>query len=153
MPKRLDDPVQRIIERCTVTDDGCWLWPGAHNGQGYGEIRVGYRKHYTHRLVYEAHRGAIPDGMVLDHLCRQPRCANPDHLEAVSQAENVRRGTAGWNMRVKETCPQGHPYDKVVLRDDGSLRQRVCTKCVAAAGKRRDERLRRDRDGVHGRRL
>ena len=72
--------------------DGCWLWTGSHNGLGYGTIRSVGRKMYVHRYSYELLVGPIPAGLELDHLCRVPGCVNPDHLEPVTHAENLRRG-------------------------------------------------------------
>jgi hypothetical protein len=51
-----------------------------------------HKQHRAHRYFYEQHRGPIPDGLVIDHLCRVPACVNPEHLEATNQFENVRRG-------------------------------------------------------------
>lgn len=74
-------------------NSGCWFWVGGLSGRGYGVI---YRKRgrnvRAHRVAVEMTKGPIPDGMVLDHLCRVHCCVNPDHLEAVTQGENVRRG-------------------------------------------------------------
>lgn len=76
----------------------CWVWIGAIADTGYGTTRAGAtrRKVGAHRAVYEAHRGAIPEGMELDHLCRVRVCVNPSHLEIVTRAENVRRA---WRYR------------------------------------------------------
>lgn len=69
---------------------GCWLWNGPDNGW-YGLLRVGYKNTYAHRFSYELAHGPIPRGLVIDHTCRMTFCVNPDHLEAVTQGENVRR--------------------------------------------------------------
>lgn len=74
------------------SDTGCWVWTGATNGSGYGMIGVGQRKKYVHRATYEIARGPIPDGLMIDHLCRNPICCRPDHLEAVTNRENTLRG-------------------------------------------------------------
>lgn len=72
------------------TED-CWHWKGAISDPGYGRISVGNRLRYAHRLSYELNVGPIPDGLSIDHLCRVRDCVRPDHLEAVTLAENTRR--------------------------------------------------------------
>jgi hypothetical protein len=85
--------------------DECWLWQGFKQ-KGYGYIRLKRKNMRVHRVVYEALRGPIPEGMQIDHLCRVRNCANPAHLEVVTQQENIRRG------RVLIThCSKGHPYE------------------------------------------
>ena len=68
---------------------GCWLWGGADNGAGYGRFNISGILVYAHRYSYELLRGAIPVGLVLDHLCRTPACVNPDHLRACTDFENL----------------------------------------------------------------
>lgn len=70
----------------------CWLWAGGITAAGYGALRSDDGSVLlTHRFSYELHVGPIPDGLVIDHLCRNKRCCNPTHLEAVTQGENVVR--------------------------------------------------------------
>ena len=71
--------------------DGCWVWTGARNRAGYGQVSRNGSNVSAHRWVYKRMRGPIPPGLVLDHLCYNPPCVNPDHLEAVTQEENLRR--------------------------------------------------------------
>ncbi len=95
--------------------DECWDWPGAKcNGYGVAGISVDCKpvRRYTYRLAYELLRGPIPKGLHIDHLCRNRACFNPFHLGAVTQQENIRRGNAGINNRVKTHCKQGHPFDE-----------------------------------------
>lgn len=80
--------------------DACWLWTGKMDGKRqYGAFR--YKRdgavHYkiAHRLAYELLIGPIPEGLVIDHLCRNGRCVNPDHLEPVTNRVNLRRGRTG----------------------------------------------------------
>jgi hypothetical protein len=76
-------------------DTPCWLWKRHINGTGYGMVRDG-KLRLAHRVYYERAKGPIPEGLTLDHLCRQRHCVNPDHLEAVTLKENIRRG---WRSR------------------------------------------------------
>lgn len=75
-----------------IDENWCWLWQGAITPQGYGTATLGRRPVPAHRLTWRIFEGPIPDGLQLDHLCRVRRCVNPDHLEPVTGAENVRRG-------------------------------------------------------------
>lgn len=74
--------------------DECWVWCARTNRNGYGRLRVGGRELMAHRLAYEALVGPIPEGLVLDHLCRVRLCINPAHLEPVTVRENTLRGEA-----------------------------------------------------------
>jgi len=77
-----------------VTDkNGCWIWQRCKGKGGYGKVqRKESASGEAHRYYYEKFKGAIPEGLQLDHLCRNPLCVNPDHLEPVTLTENVRRG-------------------------------------------------------------
>lgn len=72
----------------------CWEWTGCLNSKGYGCVQIDKKRHLTHRASYQLHIGDIPDGLTLDHLCRNKKCCNPHHLEPVSVGENVRRHLA-----------------------------------------------------------
>lgn len=118
----------------------CWTWTRAKNGRGYGAVWHESRVQLIHRVAYEALVGPIPAGLELDHLCRNRACYNPAHLEPVTHAENVRRGSSGARMRNRTRCPQGHPYDETntchVQRSNGK-KQRACRACKSASAKRR----------------
>lgn len=95
-------------------ETGCWNWVTGVSGRGYGRFRANGTSHRAHRVAWIlAHRTDIPSDLVIDHLCSNRRCVNPQHLEAVTQRENVLRGRApaARNARVTR-CPYGHPYDK-----------------------------------------
>lgn len=89
----------------------CWLWIGWKTAAGYGGFHWQGRDQYAHRVAYALSIGPIPDGLVLDHLCRTPACVNPRHLEPVRTRTNVIRGvgpTARFSAR--STCSRGHEY-------------------------------------------
>lgn len=82
-------PLSESFWSKTQKSAGCWFWTGATNDMGYGQIRRGKKIIYTHRLSFEMHVGPIPDGMVIDHICRHPSCVNPEHLRAATQKQNM----------------------------------------------------------------
>ena len=117
-----------------VTKDGplfngtpCWIWTGSQR-DGYGRLRINGQLYPAHRFSYELMHGNIPLGLVPDHLCRNPPCVNPDHLEAVTRRENVLRGVSKIAQQAKTThCPQGHPYDEAnTIYYRTSRRCRIC---------------------------
>ena len=102
-------PATRLWRHVERTED-CWLWYGATDLTGYGQIRVAGRLLKVHRLAYELEVGPIPEGFEIDHLCRVRNCVRPDHLEAVTLRENRRR--ANVLRRTIDTvrpCREGHP--------------------------------------------
>jgi hypothetical protein len=124
--------VERFAAKIALTDAGCIEWLGTSLGHGYGGFFVGPRPGmrttmvFAHRWSYEHHFGPIPDGMQLDHLCRNRRCVNPEHLEPVTGAENVRRAAV-----TKTHCPQGHSYSGSNLYvPPGGTSQRQCRTCI-----------------------
>jgi len=96
---------------------GCWRWTAGSKNQRYGMFyevatRAGAKQVLAHRFSYEVFVGPIPEGTEIDHLCRNTKCINPEHLEAVSHRENVHRGTSPMADNAKKThCRNGHPYD------------------------------------------
>lgn len=87
---------------------GCYLWTGAAHEDGYGHINVAGRTANAHRVTWILEHGDITAESVIDHLCRQPACCNPAHLENVSQVENLRRGLLGVLAVPRTTCKRGH---------------------------------------------
>lgn len=123
---------------------GCWLWMKAVRPDGYGVFGpTPGRTVYAHRFSYELHRGPIPAGMVLDHLCRVRSCVNPAHLEAVTDRVNILRGVGMTALNARRThCPRGHLLDGVTRRYTGrQAYQRYCRRCnldrVLAGARRR----------------
>ena len=116
--------------------NGCWLWLGAVNHSGYGRLYAERRDSRAHRVAYEICVGPIPSGMVIDHLCRNKRCVNPAHLEAVTQGENVRRDHASrFVHRYASHCRHGHPLTAENVYWRGTRRE--CRQCRRIGDARR----------------
>ena len=99
--------LDRLLSCITILPSGCWEWNGAKDRYGYGHLRLpvseGGRYCGAYRAVYERFIGRVPEGMELDHLCRNPSCVNPTHLEPVTHHVNT--------LRARKThCPHGHEY-------------------------------------------
>lgn len=124
----MTDRLWNRVDR-SAGDDECWPWTGSTNGFGYGRLSLGGRYVYAHRVAYECEVGEIPEGLVLDHLCRNRLCCNPAHLEAVTHRVNILRGTSPAAARAAaDFCHRGHPFDETntYVRPSG---QRTCITC------------------------
>lgn len=126
--------IRRLASKFTV-GDGCWGWQAYKDPNGYGRIRTLGKTYLAHRVVYEWLVGLIPEGLELDHLCRNPSCVRPDHLEIVTHAENVRRGDAGAHYGRRTTCKWGHKFEGSNLFTDATGARR-CRLCKIEIGKR-----------------
>lgn len=108
----------------------CWIWLGGRSPGDYGQFYLGKGRTPTpaHRWSYEYFVAEIPDGLVIDHLCRVPLCVNPWHLEPVTIAENSFRGQSPAIQRWRENrCIRGHDLnDAYIRRDTGA---RMCRRC------------------------
>lgn len=137
---------ERFWAKVAVTPS-CWLWVAYRDPNGYGRVAMGDGPRLAHRVAYEALVGAVPDGLDLDHLCRVRNCVNPDHLEPVSHAENMRRG----EFAQRDHCARGHEYtpENTKLNDKG---HRYCRTCAYERDARRaDDRASRAAEAApHG---
>jgi hypothetical protein len=118
--------------------NGCWNWTGQKVNWGYGVVTIARRKYAVHRVFYEIFVGPIPDGMMVDHMCRNRLCQNPDHMQVVTPRENVALG----GLR-KTHCPQGHEYagDNLVRTPEGDRRCRTCMNARSKAAYHRRKTL------------
>lgn len=128
-----------VAERVVVVDQvegaslpGCHVWCGTLATNGYGQIGLrSHHKKFAHRISYELAKGPIPEGLVIDHLCHVRSCVNPDHLEAVTNEENLRRGD-GFALRNgrRGHCRNGHEYTPantyINPNNDSDKRCRTC---------------------------
>jgi hypothetical protein len=127
----VQEPAAFRFGRCyQQMGNGCWLWQGAVNNKGYGTFNaIGRRKEYAHRWSWEFLNGPVPVGLELDHLCHQPLCVNPAHLEPVTPAENKRRRRA----ENAPSCKHGHPMTEAnTYRPPSRPTRRMCRTCTRA---------------------
>lgn len=143
-PQKIQERMRQRIAVDPTT--GCHVWTGWKTSKGYGGITLpGKLKELAHRVAYELANGPIPDGLQLDHLCRNRSCCNPDHLEAVTSSENTARGWAarreahGGQLVPRAThCRKGHEYtqENTYVCRRGNRRsghRRVCRACAKLA--------------------
>ena len=120
------DLPEKLRRRVRVDESGCWHYTGPKTQWGYGIVSTSDRERLAHRIAYRTLVGDIPEGYQIDHLCRIPRCCNPEHLEAVTPQENRRRSPNAPENRTH--CHAGHPLsgENVRRNDKGA---RVCVAC------------------------
>ena len=160
--------IERLRTKFRVNEaTGCWDWTGYIMPNGYGKLTIPeQRSNLAHRLVYEEYVGPIPEGLDIDHLCRNRACVNPDHLEPVTRSVNLARSPIVRAMRAAVTaaaairraerlanskhnrykthCPSGHPYD-----EENTRWYRNSRRCKACDRIQHNERY-RARRGVVG---
>lgn len=129
-------PGLRAMEKVTVDEDGCWLFSGYCNPKsGYGQVSSSVDFHpsrtvATHVAVWMFFEGPVPDGLVLDHLCRVPACCNPGHLEPVTNRENCMRGEAPRIVLSRENlCQEGHELTEANTYTNPGSGHRRCRFC------------------------
>lgn len=138
--------VERLSRGFKIATNGCWEWQ-KQIAFGYGKIRVSIPERKglpAHRYAYQLIRGEVPSGLVLDHLCRNRRCVNPYHLEAVTQQVNILRGVGATAKNATKThCKRGHPFDAANTYILKSVKKgRQCKKCMYENQRERRIRLR-----------
>jgi hypothetical protein len=118
---------ERLAKYVHKTPEGCWMWTGYLNHKGYGRMVISKKSYRAHRVAYEQWVGPIPEGLILDHLCRNRACINPDHLEPVTWQEN------NWRVHgvTDTTCRHGHEMteENVEWRARNGRMYRDCREC------------------------
>lgn len=129
MPRKITNLTEYFWSKVCKTNT-CWIWLGSRASEGYGRIKPRNSKTIlVHRFSYELHKEKIPDGLTIDHLCRVRGCVNPEHLEAVTNRENIRRGISPAGIHSRKThCPRGHSLSGYNLFIKKNTRQ--CRECT-----------------------
>lgn len=136
-------PLEVMLERFWSkvhknTSTGCWDWLSSLSIGGYG--RLAYKAmgvNYAHRFSWLIHGNKIPSGLQIDHLCRNRKCVNPDHMEVVSSRENTIRGENFCALQVRQThCKWGHPFDQSNTYINPFNGERHCRECARINGRR-----------------
>lgn len=144
LPNIKQKDIDRFWDKVLFTTD-CWEWQGWKIKTGYGQFKLNYKNLLTHRVSYILNKGDIKDGLYIDHLCKNPSCVNPDHLELVSHKENTMRGNNMASLNAKKThCKRGHELkgDNLYIRPKNN--QRRCSECRRIADRnyyKRDKEL------------
>jgi HNH endonuclease len=125
---------ERLESKFTADSNSrCWLWQACCDRSGYGIIKADGKARKAHAVIYELCVGPVPEGMELDHLCHNPQCVNPDHLDPAPKRINILRGMGVGAKNCRKThCSKGHPLsgDNLRIRSDGY--SRVCMECQKA---------------------
>lgn len=140
---KIPPPLQDLIMSKIVVVEDCWQWTGKLE-KGYGRIVYKNRQRMAHVAAYEAFVGPVPNGLELDHLCRNRGCVKPSHLEPVTKRENSRRGMSAWGINARKThCKRGHEFTDSNTRRkklSSGLVVRLCRECSNAADRERRAR-------------
>lgn len=123
-----------VSAKCTKNANGCWIWDGATNADGYGVVR-NPDPTYVHKLTYQLATGSrAPTTAVLDHTCRNRACCNPAHLVPVSRKQNTLKEGSKAPTAVnaaKTRCHNGHPLTGENLWINPKTKARQCKACIA----------------------
>lgn len=140
-------PVKERLDRLSIRDPncGCWIWTGCIDKCGYGKFNVG-KESLAHRASYKEYVGPIPDDCEIDHKCKVRCCINPQHLQAISHAENVKLADhkTGHRNTKKTHCIRGHEFsdENTFIEVWNGIRMRKCKVCTRAKNARANAKKR-----------
>jgi hypothetical protein len=136
--------LRRFWMKVSVRPWDCWEWAASVRKDGYGRFLLNGEATLAHLVAYRCLVGPIPADLALDHLCRNRRCVNPEHLEPVTDKVNILRGNAPAAINSRKThCQRGHPLKGDNLGVDSTGRRR-CKKCKIESDKKRYWRLKEE---------
>lgn len=128
-PRKTADPRTRFEPNVQKQGDGCWIWTGRQDGDGYGQFWLDGKHRRAFVVSYEMNVGPVPEGLELDHLCRVRLCVNPAHLEPVTTQVNQLRGNGVSGINARKThCDHGHEFTpaNTYITPDGRRQCRTC---------------------------
>jgi len=135
-------PIERIMRRTVEDESGCWIFTGALTHRGYGPISTPVGHTHTHRVTYEYFIAEIPDGLHIDHLCRNRACCNPWHLDPVTNEVNKTR-SRGLIEPTRNACSNGHEWTAGnTYRAPNGIRH--CRECQRARSRSYKQRKRQE---------
>lgn len=139
IPDLSPSDLSRFYSKVKKTNN-CWIWTSKKHVRGYGLFNIKGVSYRAHRIAFQLSGSVLDPRMVLDHLCKNTSCVNPEHLEEVTHAENTMRGISFTALNSKKTqCPKGHEYDRVDYR--GRRCCSVCTKKIQREWQRNRRKL------------
>jgi hypothetical protein len=137
--------VEERFEWMVYKTESCHYWLSGCDHYGYGIVHKDGRQQKAHRVAWERENGPISPGLTIDHLCRNPSCVNPNHLEPVSQAENVRRGMSpGAILHRANKCSHGHDLNEHTSTQSKTRKSRRCLECHKLQERDRKSRMIRE---------
>jgi hypothetical protein len=128
IPQETPELSARFWSKVDKTGD-CWIWTASKTREGYGSINIGGTLFRAHRVSWAWANGPIPDGLEMDHKCKNQSCVRIEHLEPVTHRENVLRGRGLAAINAAKThCIKGHEFtpSNTCLRPNGKRYCRVC---------------------------
>jgi hypothetical protein len=129
--KSFGDPIERFWAKTISGENGCIVWKGSISTSGYGRITLNGKPKQAHRFSFEQANGPIPEGLQIDHVCRNRACVNPDHLRLVTSKQNTLANSnspSAINAR-KSHCPRGHIFTPENTSIPKSNPHRRCKAC------------------------